>query len=190
MRKPIDIITEEAARRARDEAPDLARTGLVSAIGSDGTITVTVADSTYPAVRLLGCAPAVGDLVTILRTAGGWVCVGAQAASTTAWVTPTLVAPFVPYSGSGVWRQARYRRVGDEVQIEGVVGASGTIPASPTIFVLAEGYRPQASVVAPTVRNGLIARQLTIQTDGAVVLQNAPAEAITYVSVACKFAIS
>ncbi|MFF4952278.1 hypothetical protein [Streptomyces chattanoogensis] len=53
--------------------------GTVSAVGSDGTITVIRGTDTYPSVRLLSgyTSPAVNDTVEIMRTLGGWICLGA-----------------------------------------------------------------------------------------------------------------
>ncbi|MFJ9961083.1 gp53-like domain-containing protein [Streptomyces avermitilis] len=50
----------------------------VSAVNSGGTLTATRGSDTYPKVRLVGVLnrPAVGDTVQIMRTLGGWVCVG------------------------------------------------------------------------------------------------------------------
>jgi hypothetical protein len=52
--------------------------GTVSAVGSDGTVTVTRNGDTYPKVRRLVsyASPAVGHAVLIHRTLGGWVCLG------------------------------------------------------------------------------------------------------------------
>lgn len=53
--------------------------GTVSAVGADGTLTVTRGADTYPRVRVVGSLvmPAVADIVEIFSTAGGWICVGA-----------------------------------------------------------------------------------------------------------------
>jgi len=50
----------------------------VSAVNPGGTVTVTRGADTYPKVRLLSgySTPKVGDAVQIMRTVGGWVCVG------------------------------------------------------------------------------------------------------------------
>lgn len=50
----------------------------VSAVGSNGTLTVTRGADTFPDVRLLSgyAHPMVGDTVEIMRTASGWVCLG------------------------------------------------------------------------------------------------------------------
>lgn len=59
----------------------------VSAVGTDGTITVTRDSDTFPRVRLLGSyAPLVGDRVEIMRTLGGWVCLGPLQAATSSVV--------------------------------------------------------------------------------------------------------
>jgi hypothetical protein len=55
------------------------RSGTVSAVSSDGTVTVTRGDSVYPRVRRLSgyAAPKVGDQVMIQKTSAGWICLGA-----------------------------------------------------------------------------------------------------------------
>lgn len=81
MIEPVDALVDAAVRAVRDAqvAESAARMGTVSAVQAGGTVTVSVADGTIPGVRLLGrlYAPTVGDVVEILRTQGGWVCLGA-----------------------------------------------------------------------------------------------------------------
>ncbi|MFF1812393.1 H-type lectin domain-containing protein [Streptomyces sp. NPDC058251] len=50
----------------------------VSVVNAGGTVDVTRAGDTFPSVRVLSGyqVPAVGDNVELLRSAGGWVCVG------------------------------------------------------------------------------------------------------------------
>lgn len=50
----------------------------VSVVNANGTVSVTRNGDTYPSVRLLrgDPTPAVGALVEILKTSGGWVCLG------------------------------------------------------------------------------------------------------------------
>lgn len=80
MSAPIDRLIDAVLRKVQAsgmlEAGALMAT--VSAVGTDGTVTVTRVGDTYPKVRRLASytAPAVGDRVEILRTAGGWVCLG------------------------------------------------------------------------------------------------------------------
>lgn len=86
--RPIDTLLDAAVERVESSGAleTIARMGVVSAVAGDGTITVTVADSTLPRVRVLThyAFPAVGDTVELLRTAGGWVCVGRLATATPA----------------------------------------------------------------------------------------------------------
>jgi hypothetical protein len=50
----------------------------VSVVNTNGTVDVTRAGDTFPSVRVLSgyMVPTVGDSVELLRSAGGWVCVG------------------------------------------------------------------------------------------------------------------
>ena len=52
--------------------------GTVSAVNTDGTVDVDRAGDLYASVRVLSgyMQPAVGDRVELLRSAGGWVCIG------------------------------------------------------------------------------------------------------------------
>ena len=80
MPKPIDAILNAAADKAKSSrmVEESIRMGSVSAVATDGTITVTAAGSTFPKVRLLASTqvPVVGDSVEIANTLGGWVCLG------------------------------------------------------------------------------------------------------------------
>lgn len=53
--------------------------GVVTAVNGGGTVVVARGEDVYPNVRVLSgyACPRVGDRVEILRTAGGWVCIGA-----------------------------------------------------------------------------------------------------------------
>jgi hypothetical protein len=50
----------------------------VSVVNTGGTVDVTRAGDTIPSVRILSgyMVPSVGDSVELLRSAGGWVCIG------------------------------------------------------------------------------------------------------------------
>lgn len=67
----------DAVRRS-GALEEMTLTGVVSAVGSDGTVTVARDTDTYPKVRLLSALgrPTVGDLVVIHRGLGGWTCLG------------------------------------------------------------------------------------------------------------------
>jgi hypothetical protein len=70
------------------------RQATVSAVASDGTITVTRGGDTYPRVRRTDAylRATVGDLVLIHRTLGGWVCLGRPlTADTPPWDTPRTI---------------------------------------------------------------------------------------------------
>lgn len=113
MRQPIDVLVTEAARRSARETPAAARMATVSAVNGDGTVDVAIADGEIPRVRCLTqiYRPGVGDVVEILATAGGWVCLGrlqtsaapriqtgtGVSADSTSWVTNTVAFP-VPFA--------------------------------------------------------------------------------------------
>jgi hypothetical protein len=80
----------------------MARMGVVSAVNSDGTVDVSRSGDAFPSVRLLNEAepPVVGDTVQMLKTMGGWVCVGKLATSS----APRIQSGTVDQAGnSGAW---------------------------------------------------------------------------------------
>ena len=81
MRAPIDVLVDSAVNAvANAGVPEsIARMAVVETVNTNGTINVTVDDGTVPGVRLLSgyYAPRVGDIVEVMRTVGGWVCLGA-----------------------------------------------------------------------------------------------------------------
>lgn len=107
----------------------------VSTVNSDGTVDVTRAGDSYPSVRLLTgyLIPTVGDSVEIIKTAGGWVCVGRLQTVTPApqWVSVSLVSGYTNNgNGNGT---VQYRRIVDHgsVFIEWCGGMSWTTSGSP-----------------------------------------------------------
>jgi hypothetical protein len=76
----IDAIIQSSvdAVKASGALESGALMGVVSAVGTDGTVTVTRGADVYPKVRLLSGYnnPAVADTVEMLKTVGGWVCLG------------------------------------------------------------------------------------------------------------------
>lgn len=105
MREPVDVLVDAAIDAVRDSgvAEANARMATVSVVNSDGTVDVEVPGGSFPGVRLLGMiySPNVGDLVEILRTSGGWVCLGRLR---NGW-QPTIQSGRVttPSSGSSPW---------------------------------------------------------------------------------------
>lgn len=86
MHSAVDTLMTAVAASVADSGllDSRARVATVSAVATDGTITVAVADGTIPRVRLLSgyASPTVGDLVVILSTVAGWVCLGATQTTT------------------------------------------------------------------------------------------------------------
>jgi len=84
------------------------------------------------------------------------------------YVAPTVWTP-VTFQGAWVnygapYQVAQYRKVGDEVQVRGLIksGASGTVA-----FTLPAGFRPLADYVLPSNAAGAYA-SLTVKADGTV----------------------
>ncbi|AUG87283.1 hypothetical protein HOS59_gp19 [Streptomyces phage Rowa] len=78
----------------------------VSVVNSNGTVDCTRAGDTYPSVRVLSSyqAPAVGHSVELLRSAGGWVCIGSLRTTTAPRIqTGTAVTP--AWSGAVEWTE-------------------------------------------------------------------------------------
>lgn len=98
--------------------------------------------------------------------------------------TPWTALPFAANWANfgGVYQTAGYRKIGDVVELRGVVTRSpGAVPPQ-TIATLPAGYRPPASVVANALQ-GANLYELTIGTDGTVKVTASPgAAAVTIVS--------
>lgn len=80
----------------------------------------------------------------------------------TAWAAPALLNGWADLGG--IWQVAQYRKVGDVVQIRGVI-AGGTIGLA--AFVLPVGFRPPAALVFATDSN-LAFGQFSIAANGTV----------------------
>ncbi|MFJ9408582.1 H-type lectin domain-containing protein [Streptomyces sp. NPDC101393] len=113
MRQPVDILVDATvdAVAGAGVAEAVARMGTVAVVDAGGTVTVTLAEGDVPKVRLLGrlYAPTVGDMVEVLRTRSGWVCLGPLATSSapkiqsgtvttptgtdSTWITATVTFP-------------------------------------------------------------------------------------------------
>lgn len=103
------------------------------------------------------------------------------------WVTPTLLNGWTQYGSS--FRPARYRIVGDEVQIEGLV--KGSSASSDTIFNLPADYTPSLggifSCSGPVVGSGGANNSYRVDvSDGSVSAISAvnPTATPTYLSLA------
>lgn len=103
--------------------------GVVSAVDTGGTLTVARGTDVYPAVRILSGYnhPVVGDTVEILRTAGGWVCIGALRSSSAPRIQSGRATTPVPSGGFS----------------DIAVTFSGAFPAAPRIVITPDTTAPQ-----------------------------------------------
>jgi hypothetical protein len=100
-----------------------------------------------------------------LRTADGIVPVGGAFQTVTPWTPATYENSWTNYGGS--YLGAEYRRVGDMVQLRGLI-ASGTLNS--TAFTLPTGFRPPAPMIFDAATKGTVytSSRLSITTAGAV----------------------
>lgn len=120
------------------------RDGIVSAV-SPLTIIVPPSTVASPAAKLDSYVPAVGDFVQVLVQGANRLVIG-SVGRTTAWTALTLLNSWVNFGGSQ--QTAQYRKVGDVVQVRGLVksGAANTVA-----FNLPAGFRPPADLEFPIV---------------------------------------
>lgn len=191
MTTPADSLMSATLEHVRKSGAltENCRMGEVSAVGTDGTITVSAAGETLPRVRLLSSypEPTVGALVSILRGSGGWICLGAHIDYATSWQYPTLSSQFVQHGGG--FEDARYRRQGGTVEVQGVVDAKPGESGDLQLFTLLPGYRPAKSqMYAATAAYGL--SQLRAYPSGVFQIQNiASGSSYRYISISCSFTI-
>ncbi|NED36686.1 hypothetical protein [Streptomyces sp. SID8499] len=106
--------------------------GTVSAVGTNGTITVTRGTDTYPSVRLLASvAPSVGDSVEIMRTLGGWVCLGVVQSATPVWTSITPASGYTNNGNSNGTLQYRVFSLAGSRHVEWCGGVSWATNGSP-----------------------------------------------------------
>lgn len=166
------------------------RSSTVSTVGTDGT--VTTSDGIVARRRESYELPAVGDLIVLSKLSSGeWLADGRLApVAGDGWQTPTLTAPWVNYTPGG-FQVARYRRVGAEVIIEGLLDTNGTsVSGTLTIFTLPVGYRPPLGYIFPAMSNSSTARQLSILTTGVVQVSSLPVGAVGFLSINCRFSLT
>lgn len=139
----------------------------VTAVGTDGTVTVERGTDTYPKVRVLSgyTSPRTGDLVEIMKTAGGWVCIGSLRLAPQ--FTPWTVIPMA--SGyRAKYSLPEWTREGNWVTLRGNVERTtsaalpvstettvGTLPAEarPTRVTYFTGTGAGAEIARITVRD-------------------------------------
>ncbi|MGW0780307.1 hypothetical protein [Streptomyces sp. NPDC002913] len=189
-------LVDELARLAVDQgaaAPSVRggdwRLATVASVGSGGTVTTTdgIVARRLDSYEL----PAVGDLIRIDQSGtGSWLALGRTAPATgDGWQTPTFTSPWANYAGAN-YRQPRFRRVGQEVIIEGLAGTGGTsVTGTSTVFTLPVGYRPDDGYAFPSITSTGASRQLNIFATGLVQFTSLPAGAVSYISLNCRFSL-
>lgn len=99
-----------------------------------------------------------------------------------AWQTPTLLNSWVNYGG--VYQTARYRKVGHEVEIQGLI-KSGTTTTGTNLLILPTGYRPSNRLVFATNSFQLFGSiDITSAGEVKIMLGNS-----NWISINCKFGI-
>jgi hypothetical protein len=155
----------------------MARMGVVSAVNSDGTVDVSRSGDVFPSVRLLTgyASPTVGDSVQMVKTMGGWVCVGAYQTATPSpqWVSASLVSGYTN-SGNGNGT-VQYRRIVDHGStfIEWCGGmswaTSGSPPNSGQFFTMPSGFRPLSKRSVSAAAGG-VTTKIDFNADGTCVI--------------------
>lgn len=165
------------------------RQATVATVNADGT--VTTSDGTIARRLETYELPVVADSIIITQSpSGDWFTEGRPTQTTgNGWQTPTLTAPWVNYTPGG-FQVARYRRVGNEAIIEGLLDTNGTsVSGTLTIFTLPIGYRPPLGYIFPAMSNSSTARQLSILSSGVVQVSSLPAGAVGFLSINCRFSL-
>lgn len=190
-------MAQEIAQLARDQGvadPAIRgadwRMATVATVGTDGTVTTTdgIVARRLTAYQL----PAVGDQIVISQaSSGSWLAMDRTAPTASdGWRTPSLTAPWAAYSGGGAFRGPRYRRVGGEVVIEGLLDTGGTsVSGTQAIFALLPDYVPNAGYVFAALATGPAARQMSVLPSGVVQISSLPAAAVGFLSINCRYSL-
>ncbi|MEU3686979.1 hypothetical protein [Streptomyces narbonensis] len=171
----IDLVVNAAVENVKKSGVIESGTllGTLTSIGAGGTLQVERGSDVYPRVRLLSGydAPAVGDLVQILKTSGGWVCLGRlMTRNPSAWTPLTLASGWTNFGGA-------YPVCGYRVNSEGFVRLRGLadhagIAGPATVLTLPAEIRPSAkSRFTTEVASGLFAA-LDVNTNGTVTIND------------------
>lgn len=105
MKPVIDVLNDSAVEAVKKSglAVETARMATVTTLGSGGTIDVQAGADAFQRVRILSgyLSPKVGDVVEIMNTAGGWVCIGKVMGSSAPRIQSGMVTTPTPGSGGG-----------------------------------------------------------------------------------------
>lgn len=159
------------------------RMATVTSVGTDGTVTVQRNDDVFPNVRVLsGYVPAVGDVVEIATTLGGFVCLGKLVDWDTSWQYPTINAPF--FNRGGDYQLTRYRRTALGVEMQGLIDTAGQT-GNAYIFAIPAEYRPAKNLVFPA-KNNLGISQMNVYASGDVRMLAIDG---AYLSISCQYTL-
>jgi hypothetical protein len=147
------------------------QTALVTAVGSDGTVTA----SGVIARRVASYqSPAVGDLICLTNSSSGnWLAVGRIAPATTAgtWQTLSLASGWSAW-GAPYWTPA-YRVNGDgTASLSGLARAPASTTTAATVGTLPAEATPSTTAHFPTVINSNLHSALEIGSNGLVRINN------------------
>lgn len=135
--------------------------------------TVTVDGST--AVLMPAINPVkVGDYCAVLVAGGDRIILGSV--GVTSWTQPTLLNSWVDFGGA--YALAAYRKVGDVVELRGLIKSGSTNAAA---FTLPTGFRPPAELIY-AVATSTGPANIAVQADGDVFIPTGVST--TYVSLA------
>lgn len=183
-----DIVLGAAVRRVKDSGvlEGQALMATVSTVNGDGTVDVARGDSAFPRVRCLSGypSPAVGDTVEILRTAGGWVCLGVLVTWDTGWRYPAVSSPLTNHLNN--FQAVRYRRTASGVEVQGLVDTNGAT-GSPTVCTLEPDCAPKDHLAFPAAGNSGSC-QMWVLSSGEIRFNGVPSSA-SYVSVSCAYSM-
>ena len=102
------------------------------------------------------------------------------------WITPTLNSPFTHYSSP--YGDVQYRKIGDIVNIQGLVNVNSASDGS-TTFTLPSGYRPSIYIITSQKNGNTGEARVDVQTDGDVEMTKAANNA-TWLSLNITFMVA
>jgi hypothetical protein len=171
----------ELARVLLDRDPDRP-VRLVYGVAT-GTNTVAVRGAATAVVLPAILTVHAGDYCAVLESGADRVILGPVVTPASEWVSPTYQNGWVDYDTGG-FNNVEYRKVGDEVQIRGIMkgGTPGTSPA----FTLPPAFRPPGHLAFGSVADNAFA-YFDVDATGEVRPQVGDT---TWYSVICKFSTS
>jgi hypothetical protein len=116
------------------------QTAVVTAIGSDGTLTAAGISGIRRLAHFVD--PAIGDTVVVEQNSfGNWVATGRLATSVGEW---TALTPAANFSATPGYQAPRYRLVGRTVHLQGHFTKNATLVSGDVFVTLPAAIRPAA----------------------------------------------